>query len=96
MAMNHRGAVGQVYVARARGAIKVGFTTAPLERRMRQIQGVLIASAPGSFIQEQYLIRTLAPYRSPKPLPMGREWFTDDALEPLWQAWERMFGERAA
>lgn len=95
MAMTHRGSVGFVYVARARGAIKIGFTT-DIERRIGQLGGELIASAPGSFIQEQHLVRTLAAYRSNRPILRGREWFTDEVLEPLTAAWSLMFDAQVA
>lgn len=96
MAMAHRGAFGHVYVARIgdgrfAGRIKVGFT-GDVERRMRQLHGELIASAPGSFVQEQHLVALARPHRDPSALSRGREWFHDTALPELETAWERMFG----
>ena len=94
MAMTNRASKGTVYVARITsgfyaGAIKVGFTS-NLGRRMRQLHAEVIASAPGSFIQEQYLVRQCD--REHRMLPHWREWFREDALVTLAPAWERMFG----
>lgn len=96
MAIVHRGSKGFVYVARIpagrfAGRIKVGFT-GDVHRRLRQLDAELITCAPGSFIQEQYLIRLCREHRDPKNLPQGREWFRPDVLPLLEAAWERMFG----
>jgi hypothetical protein len=91
MAMAHRGSFGFVYVADVDGVTKIGFTS-DVDRRMRQQGGVLIASAPGSYVQEQHLIRLCAGHRSTKPYTAGREWFLPSVWGVLPEAWERMFG----
>lgn len=94
MATTRRSSKGVVYVVRIvdgfhAGSLKVGFTQ-NLDRRLKQLHGELIASAPGSFVQEQHLL-SLCP-REHRMNPRWREWFTDAVLEVLAPAWERMFG----
>lgn len=93
MATTHRGSHGTIYVARIvdgfhEGAIKIGFAQ-NLDRRMRQLHGEIIATAPGSYVQEQFLLR-LCP-RAFRINPRWPEWFSDDVLDALRPAWGRMF-----
>lgn len=93
MARVHRGSVGFVYVALFCEGVKVGFTQR-LDRRMRELDARLIASAPGTFVQEQHLIKKLAAHRIDHINPVGgpRESFKPSVLIDLAVAWERMFG----
>lgn len=101
MPICHRDSFGTVYVAWTgethQGPLKVGFTC-DVERRMRQLSRdvhhrvALIASAPGSRIQEQHLIDICAEHRNRLRHRQSREFFHDSALNVLAPAWERMFG----
>lgn len=92
MPMTTRQSVGTVYVARIAygyhaGLVKVGFTQ-QLDTRMKQLEARLIASAPGSYLQEQELLALC-----PREYAAGREWFNDDrVLAVIAPAWQRLFG----